>query len=109
VTAGYVVKGRNKVGIRLGAYDPSLALVIHPTVAYSTYLGGSDGEQGYGIAVDAAGDAYVTGVTTSHGPPDANRLAAKAGSRGARRRKSPSTALESGERRFKLSIAPVYV
>jgi hypothetical protein len=32
---------------------------------YSTYLGGSDDDGGSGIAVDAAGWAYVTGDTIS--------------------------------------------
>src|SRR5207249_1743156 len=32
---------------------------------YSTYLGGSDQESSYGIAVDEQGNAYVTGRTYS--------------------------------------------
>ena len=35
------------------------------TLAYSTYLGGSNGDTGSGIAVDAAGAAYITGYTSS--------------------------------------------
>ena len=34
-------------------------------LVYSTYLGGSSADFGYGIAVDGAGSAYVTGVTDS--------------------------------------------
>jgi hypothetical protein len=36
-----------------------------PSRIYSTYLGGSGGDGGSGIAVDGAGQAYVTGVTSS--------------------------------------------
>ena len=34
-------------------------------LGYSTYLGGSGGERGDGIAVDGAGSAYLTGGTGS--------------------------------------------
>src|SRR6266513_519626 len=34
-------------------------------LVYSTYLGGSSVDEGFGIAVDAAGNAYVTGETGS--------------------------------------------
>jgi beta-propeller repeat-containing protein len=35
------------------------------SLVYSTYLGGTDIDAGYAIAVGAAGDAYVTGITFS--------------------------------------------
>jgi hypothetical protein len=41
-------------------------------LVYSTYLGGNGYDAGYGIAVDAAGNAYVTGSTTSTNFPTAN-------------------------------------
>src|SRR5947208_3129780 len=59
----YVLKDAHRVGFQVAAYDPSRPLVIDPTLVYSTYLGGSGGDVGHGIAVDAAGAAYVTGRT----------------------------------------------
>jgi hypothetical protein len=35
------------------------------SLVYSTFLGGADHDQGYGIAVDGSGRAYVTGYTYS--------------------------------------------
>ena len=71
VVGDYVLDDEGRVRIRLGTYDASHALVIDPVLAYSTYLGGSDEESDwlwgavFGIAVDAAGNTYVTGSTTS--------------------------------------------
>ncbi len=42
------------------------------SLVYSTYLGGSDEEKGYGIAVDADGATYVTGYTLSTNFPTLN-------------------------------------
>jgi photosystem II stability/assembly factor-like uncharacterized protein len=39
------------------------------SLIYSTYLGGSDNEQAFGIAVDASGNAYVAGLTGSKSFP----------------------------------------
>jgi hypothetical protein len=41
---------------------------------YSTYLGGSEEDSGFGIAVDTAGNAYVTGQTSSPNFPTQNPL-----------------------------------
>ncbi|MDQ3181351.1 MAG: SBBP repeat-containing protein, partial [Acidobacteriota bacterium] len=43
-------------------------------LAYTTYFGGSDIETGFGIAVDNAGNAYLTGVTYSLDFPTLNAV-----------------------------------
>src|SRR5207253_7212460 len=55
---------------------------LNPTgsaLYYSTYLGGSGGDAGDGIAVDALGSAYVTGITSSTNFPTASPLQAANG------------------------------
>ena len=65
VDVSYVLAAPGQVGLQLGAYNPSLPLVIDPVLAYSSYLGGSAGDYGNGIAVDSAGNAYVVGQAGS--------------------------------------------
>jgi hypothetical protein len=48
-------------------------------LVYSTYLGGSAADQGYSIAVDGAGDAFVAGYTTSTNFPTASPFQAANG------------------------------
>jgi beta-propeller repeat-containing protein/HYR domain-containing protein len=64
VQGGYVLRDRHRVTFQVAAYDISQPLVIDP-VLFSTYLGGSGFDEGFGIAVDAGGNAYVTGFTGS--------------------------------------------
>jgi hypothetical protein len=61
----YVLVGEHQVAFQVADYDRSKPLVIDPTLAYSTYLGGSNWEAANGIAVDALGDAYLAGTTAS--------------------------------------------
>jgi hypothetical protein len=71
VDARFVLKANNKVSFELGNYDRSRELVIDPSVSYeySTYLGGSGDDEGFGIAFDSSGGAYVTGQTASQNFP----------------------------------------
>ena len=63
-----------QVGFQVGAYDPDRPLVIDPVLVYATYLGGSGGDSSFDIAVDASGDAYVTGSTGSTDFPTSHPL-----------------------------------
>jgi uncharacterized repeat protein (TIGR01451 family) len=76
ISGHYVLKSQNTVGFVLGDYDPHKRLIIDPVLRYSTYLGGSsafydDGNpyppfsSAHGISVDSAGNAYVTGSTST--------------------------------------------
>src|SRR6185369_13237110 len=65
VSVSYVPTGVDHVGFHVGAYDATRPLIIDPVLTYSTYLGGSGFDQGYAIAVDSLGNAYVTGQTAA--------------------------------------------
>ena len=85
VDARYTISG-GKVRFQLGKYDHGQTLVIDPVFTYLTYLGGSGADQIGGIqvsagtgspsaqalAIDSAGDVYVTGMTESTDFPVAN-------------------------------------
>jgi hypothetical protein len=65
-----------------GTYDAFVAKLnaASTMLVYSTYLGGSGFDWGNGIAVDAAGNAYVTGETTSSNfPVTSNPFQAQSG------------------------------
>jgi Big-like domain-containing protein/beta-propeller repeat-containing protein len=75
IAAHYAITDKTRVGFELAQYDATQPLYIDPLI-YLTYLGGSGNDQGAGIAVDSAGNAYVTGSTRSIDFPTKNPLQA---------------------------------
>jgi len=64
VRVAYALSG-DCYGFHLRGYDPAYPVVIDPLLQ-STYLGGSGYDGVHGIAVDAAGNVFVTGYTQSN-------------------------------------------
>jgi len=58
-----------EVGFDTGTFDARRSLTIDPLLAYAGYIGGTDDEQAYSIAVDGSGAAYVVGLTVSDAIP----------------------------------------
>ncbi len=65
IHGGYRIMDTHTVAFAIGNYDPTRPLVIDPVLSYSTYFGGSAGETAYAVALDAAGNVYLTGQTFS--------------------------------------------
>lgn len=64
VAGRYRVKG-NVASFELASYNRQRPLTIDPTLTFATYLGGSSTENQGSMALDQAGNAYVTGNTFS--------------------------------------------
>jgi hypothetical protein len=69
VAGSYELRNGHTAGFKLAGYDAHQSLTIDPSLGYSTYLGGSNSDLGAGIAVDSAGNAYITGITSSSNFP----------------------------------------
>jgi hypothetical protein len=52
-------------GFEIGSYNSEIPLVIDPGLVYSTFLGGTIGEEPGGIAIDEDGSTYVMGNSDS--------------------------------------------
>jgi hypothetical protein len=66
VAGRFVLRGANRVGFEIGAYDHARELVIDPTISYSTYFGGANGAtMSPSIAENGNGNIYLAGSTTT--------------------------------------------
>lgn len=71
VAASYKLSG-STISFTVGDYDREVALVIDPIVIYWTLLDGNFGDIAQGVAVDAFGNAYLGGATSSSDFPTLN-------------------------------------
>lgn len=64
VEGRYAMRG-DRVTFELASYDRKKPLVVDPVLVYSSVLGATSTDRGRAIAVDSAGNAYITGDTFS--------------------------------------------
>jgi len=69
IPASFVLRGSNRAGFSIAAYDHSRELVIDPVLNFSTYFGGANDELNSSIALDGSGNIYLTGSTNSTNLP----------------------------------------
>jgi len=74
VDVSYKIIGENRYTFSVGNYDERYELIIDPLIdlAASTYLGGSDSDYAYAIAIDSSNNVFVAGRTASSNFPIVN-------------------------------------
>jgi hypothetical protein len=77
VDAKFENRARHRKEFRHGykvscSYDPRYTLTIDPGFVYSSYIGAPFRDEAHSVAIDTAGNAYVTGVTESLNFPTTN-------------------------------------
>jgi MYXO-CTERM domain-containing protein len=75
--AGYRIVDDSRVAFAVPAYDPTRTLVIDPVLLYASYLGGSSYDRANAVAVDASGNVYLAGLTSSPDFPTESAFEAK--------------------------------
>ncbi|HSD82288.1 MAG TPA: SBBP repeat-containing protein, partial [Anaerolineae bacterium] len=61
----YLVQPDGSINFAFAPHDPTLPLIVDPTLVYGTYLGANNTDSARGIAVDGNGNVYLTGQTYS--------------------------------------------
>jgi hypothetical protein len=70
--AVHYVQSASGLAFAVGNYDDGRELVIDPTLAFSTYLGGLGSDGAFGVAIDGSGEPIVAGTTSSSTFPGAS-------------------------------------
>ncbi|MFZ1973373.1 MAG: choice-of-anchor D domain-containing protein [Candidatus Acidiferrales bacterium] len=78
IAGSYAIAHDRQIHFSVGAYDHTQPLTVDPLLNYSTYVGGENFDSAAGIALDAAGDAYIAGKTTSTAFPQVNPISGTA-------------------------------
>lgn len=65
VDASYSVAKDGSIRFNLGQYDRSKELIIDPVFSYAGFLGGTGLDMANGVAIDAEGALWITGVSQS--------------------------------------------
>jgi hypothetical protein len=63
VAGKFTIRNHHEVGLDLGDYDATQALVIDPALSYSTLIGANNGTTAQAVGVDSLGNVYITGTT----------------------------------------------
>lgn len=65
IAGEYALLSKRQVGFRLGSYDRSHPLIIDPILRFASFLGGAEDDSAAGVALDAGGNVYIVGTTSS--------------------------------------------
>jgi len=65
VAGNYELVNKNQVRFKVDKYNKAIPLIIDPILEFSTYLGGSGGDDSVSMTLDNDGNIYVTGQTNS--------------------------------------------
>ncbi len=81
VAGRFILRGHDRVGFEIGAYDRRRELVIDPILEFASYFGGTGSQTSPSVAVNGNGNIYLAGSTTgSTGFPPAGTLTLLPGS-----------------------------
>lgn len=71
VSGEFIKIAGETVGFRFAAYDRTRPFIIDPAInlLYSTYVGGVDDDEAFGMTLDAAGNTYIVGFSPSQNFP----------------------------------------